>query len=571
MGKKYAVTIMERHYLGDSSFFFNASHTEIGEIDEDTEIFTDRNGNEYAPMLDPNTLESEISLAYANVCPLKDLTKSTGQATVRDAVAEFDYLCKQVVYLVGLQEDGEVYCISLNLENMKKTAEAAMKGQNGGSGEPTDEELEEDEEDVDALQELVEQVVVGNFSLKELKDIVSQLKENHDKIEQAIDSIEMQIEASEKGESAIKLPSDDPEKRDDAEEAMSEEEAEAFIEKWKKENSTARKRKIDINDLYQKVIKTLIAQDEPARRVIAELARKEMDERKKKQGILITGATGVGKTELMRLIAKHLDKPFIKVDSTQITIPGYVGKDIEEVLWDLYVKCGKDIDKTQSAIIFFDEIDKKGSDKKSDVSGQGVLNVLLPFVEGATYDACPDMKTQKVKVPIDTSNMTVIFGGAFSDVYKNLRINNDIGFGGVVSSKPRYRKATTQDFVDRGMMTDEFMGRVTVVKLNDLDVEDIKRIMLESDESAMKIQKEIFEQLGVKLTFTDEFTNKVAQRSYDKKSGARGINSIIDDSTWKAFDDVHCHPGEYEEVIIDDKTVDNPEAYQLVKKRGNQS
>jgi ATP-dependent Clp protease ATP-binding subunit ClpX len=118
-------------------------------------------------------------------------------------------------------------------------------------------------------------------------------------------------------------------------------------------------------------------------------------------------------------------------------------------------------------------------------------------------------------------------------------------------------------------MTDEFMGRVTVVKLNDLDVEDIKRIMLESDESAMKIQKEIFEQLGVKLTFTDSFTQSVAEKAYEKKSGARGINSIIDECTWKAFDEVYSHPGEYEEVIVSDKTIEDEEAFQLIKKRGN--
>ena len=324
---------------------------------------------------------------------------------------------------------------------------------------------------------------------------------------------------------------------------------------------------IDINDLFQKVTKTLIAQDEPARRVIAEIARKEVDSRKKKEGILLTGATGVGKTELMRLIAKHLNKPFHKVNSTQLTIPGYVGKDIEEVLWELYVECEGDIDKAEQAIVFFDEIDKKGSGKKSDVSGQGVLNVLLPFIEGSVYDAYPDSKNTSNKVQIDTSNMTVILGGAYTDVYKNLIERNEIGFGSQVSTIPKYRPATTQDFVERGMMTDEFMGRVTVVKLNDLDVESIKRIMLESDQSAMKIQKEIFEKLGVKLTFTDGYTTAVAENAYQKKTGARGLNGIIDESTWKAFDEVYCNPGEYDEVILDEESTKDSSAYQLVKKK----
>ena len=141
---------------------------------------------------------------------------------------------------------------------------------------------------------------------------------------------------------------------------------------------------INLEELYKNVTKTLIAQDEPTRRVITEIARKEQYPSSKKRALLITGPTGSGKTKMMELISKYLDRPFYKVDSTQLTIPGYVGKDLEEVLWDLYVKCGRDADRAEHAIIFFDEIDKKGSSRKDDVSGKGVLNVLLPFIEGST-------------------------------------------------------------------------------------------------------------------------------------------------------------------------------------------
>ena len=158
------------------------------------------------------------------------------------------------------------------------------------------------------------------------------------------------------------------------------------------------------------------------------------------------------------------------------------------------------LDLCEKAIVYFDEIDKKGSEKKSDVNGQGVLNVLLPFIEGSIYDAASDTKHSTNRVKIDTSNMTVILGGAFTDVYKNLLEKNSIGFNCENYDKPTYRKATTKDFVEKSGMTDEFMGRVTVIKLNDLDVDDIKRVMLESNESAIKIQEEIFKKLGVKVT-----------------------------------------------------------------------
>ena len=136
----------------------------------------------------------------------------------------------------------------------------------------------------------------------------------------------------------------------------------------------------------------------------------------------------------MKLIAKHLDRPFFKIDATKLTIPGYVGTDIEEELWKLFVECGGDLDKAEHAIIFIDEIDKKGSDKKDDVSGKGVLNVLLPFIEGTEYDAVDSMKAPTKKVRINTSNMIVILGGAYTDVYSNLVERNGLGFGADVRS-----------------------------------------------------------------------------------------------------------------------------------------
>ena len=318
--------------------------------------------------------------------------------------------------------------------------------------------------------------------------------------------------------------------------------------------------------MFSKVTKTLIAQDEPARRVITEIIRKELDPRKKKEAILLTGSTGVGKTELMRLIAKYLDKPFLKVDATQLTIPGYTGTDIEEVLWRLYESCGKNKEKAENAIIFFDEIDKKGSEKKDDVSGQGVLNLLLSFITGTEYMATASTKHSSETVRIDTSNMTVILGGAFTDVYK--KYNTQVS--GFTREDPKEKESPTmQDFVDKGMMTDEFMGRTSIVKMNELDVDAIKRIMLESDESAVLIQQQIFDKLNVKLTYTDGYIDALAKAAYEKKTGARGLNTEVDNTTWCCFDEVYSNPGVYKEAILTEKTVENPKEYQLVKKGQN--
>ena len=564
MAKKYIVTIMDRHYLGDGNYLFSTNHAAIGEIDEKTGIFTDRYGNEYAPMANKELLFSEVPYAYSNTHELARIKESLGKdVSLTQAIAEYEFICKKMVYFIGLSEDNEVYCMKLNLDKVKNDIADLKRNANPDnqtepkSEEQIEKEEEKEEDEPDShINQLIADVVNGKYSIKELYIIKERLMENKEVLDQVIDTVDLQIEATENHESFSTVAANRKKEREEEEETPSVAVKPAISSK-----------KVDINDLFNKVTKTLIAQDEPARRVIAEIARKEMDERKKREGILLTGPTGVGKTELMRLIAKYLNRPFHKIDSTQITVPGYTGKDIEEELWDLILECGGDVKRAEQAIIFFDEIDKKGSSRKSDVSGQGVINLLLQFIEGATYSACENMSKPLNKVNISTENMTIILGGAYTDVYKNLLEKNGVGFGSNVSSKPVYRKATTQDFIQYGMMTDEFMGRVTVIKLNDLDVDAIKRVMLESDQSAIKIQQDIFEKLGVKLTFTDGYTTTVAEGANKKKAGARGLNGIIDETTWKAFDEVYCHPDVYEEVILDEETVENPDHFQLIKRR----
>ena len=564
--KKYVAMVMDRHYIGPESFIYSCNHAVIGYIDQETGIFTDTKGNEYAPILNEGLLKSEIPYAYNNICELDKIKEYYNAPTISASLSEYEYYCKQMIYYVSTTEEGIPFLVSHNIEAWREQVEKQIK-RNIQEKEENEEEYEEEYED--QLTKLMADIINNKYTKEELNEIKKGLKNNQEEIESAIDTIDLQLEAmgdnekfiehTEKKESKNKIKNNVEEKNVIEEKKVEEEN---IIEEKKVE------KKIDIEDLFNKVTKTLIAQDEPARRVIVELARKEMDERKKKEAILITGPTGVGKTELMRLIAKYIDRPFIKVDSTQLTVPGYVGKDIEEVLWDLYIMCDRDLEKAERAIVYFDEIDKKGSSKKSDVSGQGVLNVLLPFIEGSTYDACADLKNRTKVVKIDTSNMIVTLGGAYTDVYKNLLEKNGIGFGGNIYDKPTYREATTKDFVDKGGMTDEFMGRVTVIPLDALDVDSIIRVMLESDESQIKIQEKIFEKLNTKITFTNGCLTKVAKNAVEKKTGARGLNGIIDSITWKAFDEVYTNPGKYKEVIITEDTIDDASNYQLVKKRG---
>ena len=554
MSKYYVATIMNRHSFTDTTLAFSCDHAIFGKFDEFNEVFIDRQGTKYNKMGSSESLNGEDTVSFANLMTIDELTEYfENNLSIKEAVKQYEKLCKDIIHFVGVNEDGDTFYTPLNTDILYQLSHGLSY-----SDEDYDEDEDEDEDTFEAdLNDIIEDVLDGKYNLEQLRAMRDQFNSNCESIESVVEAIGLKIEAieDEQMDNNATIKGQEP---DEVATATFQETTKLMDKKDKY---------INIDELFKKVTKTLIAQDEPTRRVIAELARKELDDRKKREGILLTGPTGVGKTELMRLIAKHLDRPFYKINSTQLTIPGYVGKDVEEVLWDLYIQCGRNVKKTEQAIIFFDEIDKKGSRKKEDVSGQGVLNVLLPFIEGATYDACADMKTSREKIKINTSNMTVVLGGAYTDVYKNLLVKNNIGFNEEKSSKPKYRKATTKDFIDYGMMTDEFMGRVTVVKLNDLDVDDIKRVMLESDESAIKIQEAIFNKIGVKLTFTDGFATEVAKKAEKKKTGARGLNGIIDEATWKAFDEVHSHMGVYEEVILDENTVEDASNYQLVKKK----
>lgn len=546
MKPTHIATIMLRHYISEGNFIYNLSHTVLGTIDEKNQIFKDSNDNEYLPITDKSILTSEIPYGYYNIISIDNIKETLGsEMTLAEAIKEYEKQWQKYFYFVGRTKSGEIITFMFDLNRLK----------NEDSYEPI------------SMPELKIQVIEESPFLQDQQgmnpDIAALIMELKDdiytseelkKIQKNLEDIKSDIEHTQEIITEKMFP------------GLAAQAAKTSKKEEQSKTKVPEEKMLSINDVFSKVTKTLIAQDEPARRVITEIVRKELDPRKKKEAILLTGSTGVGKTELMRLIAKYLDKPFLKVDATQLTIPGYTGTDIEEVLWRLYESCGKNKEKAENAIIFFDEIDKKGSDRKDDVSGQGVLNLLLSFITGTEYMATASTKHPSEIVRIDTSNMTVILGGAFTDVYK--KYNTQIS--GFTREDPKEKKSPTmQDFVDKGMMTDEFMGRTSIVKMNELDIDAIKRIMLESDESAVLIQQQIFDKLNVKLTYTDGYIDALAKAAYEKKTGARGLNTEVDNTTWCCFDEVYSNPGVYKEVILTEKTVENPKEYQLVKKVQN--
>lgn len=567
MTDKFIATKMKRYQLEQDISIYHSERIIVGYIEADHQTLIDENGIYYKNFMTNHCNVDGIENIYGNPIKINHLELVLDETlSEQEKIEEYFKQTRKVIYLSMKHKDNTIEYFPINIEEFKHRNEmksfikseeyispAIINYSNTDAfSDFTFEEIEESYKTGEMRPDIaiiIQKAVSGELELEKLKDMRERFTKDISDIEDAIDSLDLQIETIDDEFDLFEKEFDYLEKMND-QKSIEKENFQSF--------------EFDSEDLFQKVRKTLVAQDKPLRRVITEIARKYQNPLKKKEALLITGSTGVGKTKMIELIAKNLNKPFYKVDAMQLTGPGYTGKDIEEILWDLYIHCNRNKESVENAIIFFDEIDKKGSKNKDDHSGQVILNMLLGFIEGATYDACENMKTSFQSVKINTKNMIVILGGAYSDVYKNMR-NKDIGFG---ATPGKIEKPTIDDFVEKAMMTDEFMGRVTVIKLNDLGVDDLLRIMEESDESVLKVQEKLFNDLGVKITFTERYKMKIAQEAVKRKTGARGLNAIVDEATWEAYEKIYRQSsrGRYEEVIIDEETIENSENFQLKKK-----
>lgn len=614
--------LYKKTYLDDNLFRFEFSRHIIGYLDDVTGDFTDEFGNIYSNVRDVSFLDSKDVEGFYGFLSFDDIYKfypDVKEINPDIFFHDYDERSKRKMLFVSIVNDGDEFAsdtvlTEVDLDEIHKRGIKYYFDYIDSIGKLKHAIIHKNAYDLN-IEKVENLIKMGAYNLSDLENLLIVFEEPYDITCNIVDCCEIAFEEMQnkmyksqlnKRNPKIKLKEpyncktviDLLEKRQLTIKELKDVyryfltyriDLESLFEMIKRESKVIRKRMDEyaegfddeeddyfeenaseysldnVVELRNAVKEYLVGQDEALERFTTELTRMKSKNYNDNVGILLSGDSGVGKTYMVQLIADYLGVPFVRVDSTTLTSPGYSGRDLEEVVYELYEKCGKDVKKAEYGIIFFDEIDKKGSGRKDDVAGQAVLNHLLTLLDGTDIYAVKSTKAYgpQDEVVINSKHMVIIAAGSFPDVYKN-----KVGKTGFLKNEEDdyltnpNKTPKTNVFVEKALMTSDFMNRLPIrIRLSSLTEKEYEKNLTTGKDSPLKWEEMSFAKHRVKLKATSGFIKRASELSVEEDSGFRGSKGIILKATAAAFDDVITNEGKYSEITLTEETLDNPKVY----------
>ena len=525
----YAVQL-QKIELGGGRVVFRPINLIKGEFLEHDEVFIDERGFEYWFMKDST---AEYERYFCSPATIEELKKPYGnQLTESEILDEFLSNFLDCCFLGYYDEiDLTTKIIEFNFYDIENQINNMYKN---------DDELEQDhiQFDPDNNEKFI-------FSLDALK----QLRE-YQTVEEIRNYIDKLIEAG----SYIKNVVENKIKT--GRELLEEQESKESKFVLKKETPS-----FDLVGLRKEVLSNILGQDEAVYDLTRTIAVNQTSRNfRNKSHILISGPSGTGKTEMVRVIAKELDMPFFAANCPDYTKSGYHGKEVPDLLLGLVTAANGDQEKAQHGILILDEIDKLVTYQDDKGFGKAVLHEMLKILDRDVIEVDVE-KGRNNKIMFDTSNLTVICMGSFDELYEKKKQNkkNVIGFGAENEEKEQKVRLDEDDFI--GWMGPEFVGRIsTFTETDELTHKGVLKILKNSKISQWKIAEKDFAERGIKLYATAGYLNAVAERGYSKKLGVRKLNKEVKRTLRYVYDEVLTNP-KVKSIKLTKKTVENNKEY----------
>lgn len=319
---------------------------------------------------------------------------------------------------------------------------------------------------------------------------------------------------------------------------------------------------LNLGNAYESLNKIIISQDQALKEILLtmKLNYQKMKMNYPVSNILLVGPTGVGKTLIAKEISKKLNVPFVCIDSNNYTQAGYVGETITNCLEQLYIKSNYNKELAEKGIVFIDEIDKLAQNSSTDyIKTLGVQDALLKLLEGQEYNLT--IGKEKSAILFDSSKVTFIAAGAFNNI-TSPKLEKGIGFEKSLVVKNDYHNNINEKLIQYGMKN-ELIGRFSkIVLLNELKVEDMKKIIL-SEKSIFNFYVSLFSNYGIKFIYDDSFIDEVARYAYNCFGGARGINKVLENIFADCLWEIYTMNKNYSSLTVNSETVSNPKKYIL--------